>query len=291
MNGLLALNKPAGPTSHDIVARVRRSLGLRKVGHSGTLDPPATGLLLVAVGRATRLIRFLPHSPKEYRGRMRLGATSDTDDAAGTILMRREATPPTAAEVVRAADDVRRRGRQRPPRVSARKVGGKRLHALARAGVDVDAPETEVEVSRLDLVPTDDPWTWEFRATVSAGTYIRSLARDLGEALGCGGLLETLERTRIGPIELGSALAAPAHPPTEEDRDRLLAGLVPPEALPLAVGTCHVEDDDLARRFCSGGAIPGPRDPEGPLRVVHPRRGLLGVGEGRSGLVHPRVVL
>ena len=188
-DGLLLIDKSSGPTSHDVVQSVRRLTGQRRVGHAGTLDPLATGLLPVLLGRATRLARFLPHSPKHYEGLLRLGLTTVTDDITGEELTCHAGTLPDPASVAAAAERLQGSHPQIPPAVSARKVGGKRLYRLARQGIRVEAAPRQVDVNRFEIAPVkDDPAQYEFSAEVSGGTYVRALIRDLGAALGCGGV-------------------------------------------------------------------------------------------------------
>jgi tRNA pseudouridine55 synthase len=205
-DGVLLISKPAGLTSHDVVERVRRSALAtgRKVGHAGTLDPFATGLLLVLVGRATRVQRFFVALPKTYRTQARLGVASDTGDPTGTLT-------PTGGSADR--DDLERalvslRGdiRQRVPMTSAVKVGGERLYRKARRGERFETPERDVRIDRLDLVAFDAAaQTATLEIECSSGTYVRQLVTDLGELCGAGAHCETLERTAIGPFGLADA--------------------------------------------------------------------------------------
>lgn len=284
-DGWLRVDKPAGPTSHDAVARVRRALGIRRVGHTGTLDPPASGLLLVLIGRATRLARFAPSSPKGYRGRLRLGIETTTDDLTGDATRRHRGPLPAADDVLAAAAELVGDLRQVPPAVSAVKIGGRRLYRSARAGEPVEAPPRPVRVMRWDLTPGEDPSDWEFRADVSAGTYVRALARDLGRALGCGGALASLRRTAIGPIDVGGAwdpfAAGPAPRPE------------PVDSLPLAIPDVRVETGEV-ERFACGLAVPLSRGgpPEGGSAAARDPAGrLLGVGTIEEDRLRPRVVL
>ena len=205
-SGLLVVDKPAGPTSHDVVLWVRRALGAPGAGHLGTLDPPATGLLLVAVGAATRCVPLLRAGAKTYEVTIRFGVTTDTDDLAGGVIATAEVTC-GEAEIRAAAADVARRPWQTPPRVSAVHVGGERMHRLARAGADFESPSRPVSVHA---------WEWlEFavadaraRIACSAGTYVRSLARDLGASLGCGAAVASLRRLRSEPHGLDHSVNA-----------------------------------------------------------------------------------
>jgi tRNA pseudouridine55 synthase len=287
----LLVDKPSGPTSHDIVARVRRACGVRRVGHAGTLDPLATGLLPLVVGRATRLVRFLPDSPKTYRGRLRLGRTTTTDDETGDVLSEHEGDPPAAERVLAAARACEGRQAQLPPAFSARRVAGRRLYELARKGVTATPSPADVEIHRFELRPTDHPALYDFIAEVSAGTYIRALARDLGQALACGGVLTSLVRTRIGPLRLADA---PTWPDPGPDRPWLLDALIPLDRMPLTPPPLDLADPDDARRFALGAAVrPGGDRAAGSglVRVLHPDGTLLGIGERRDGVLQPRVVL
>ena len=201
---------PKGPTSHDVVDIVRRAVGTDRVGHLGTLDPFAAGLLVIVVGRATRLAPFAAGWAKAYDGVMRLGATTATDDATGATV----ATSETWRGVDRARVDAalaafRGAYDQRPPAYSAVKVAGERAYRRARRGASVVLRPRRVEVTELELESFAPPDVG-FRATVSGGTYLRSLARDIGEALGCGAHLATLRRTRVGPFRLAEAVAPDA---------------------------------------------------------------------------------
>ncbi len=205
MDGVLVVDKPAGPTSHDVVDRVRRALGTRRVGHTGTLDPFATGVLPVCVGRATRLARFLGGGEKEYRAAVRLGFATTTDDATGAPVgearsgvVDAERLRAALASLVGTLDQV-------PPAFSARHAGGRRLYELARRGEAVPRVAARVTVHALDLVRHEGE-TLEVVVRCSAGTYVRALARDLGERLGTGGHLAALRRTRSGEFDLSLAV-------------------------------------------------------------------------------------
>lgn len=281
--GLLLVDKPPGPTSHDVVAEVRRLLATPRVGHAGTLDPAASGLLPLALGRATRLLRFLPASPKAYEGEIRLGTTTDTDDLEGEETSRHAGPLPSPEEVARRAHSLVGRSLQRPPAYSARKVAGKRLYSLARRGVTVEAPSTPIEVFRFDLRATDDPGVYRFEAEVSSGTYVRALARDLGEGLGCGGALASLRRTAIGPMRVESAIAVPAPPET------LRAALLPLAAMPIPHPALALDAEE-SRRFRAGAPVPR-GEGSGPVRVLDPEGALAGIGAIEDGSLRPVVVL
>jgi tRNA pseudouridine55 synthase len=198
--GLVVVDKEAGWTSHDVVARCRRIYGQRRVGHAGTLDPDATGVLLVGLGRATRLLRFLNPLPKTYRAEIVLGVATSTLDASGEVSGRWDMTSVTLDEARQAATALTGRIEQVPPMVSAVKVGGRRLHELARQGLEVDRAARTVEVYRFDLEPGPEAGVLRAKVECSSGTYVRVLAADLGASLGGGAHLRNLRRTAIGPF-------------------------------------------------------------------------------------------
>src|SRR6476659_6449748 len=200
-DGLVVVDKPAGCTSHDVVAKLRKAYGQRKVGHAGTLDPDATGVLLVGLGRATRLLRYLSESGKAYEGRIVFGIATSTLDAAGEVLDQRP-MPITRDDVEHALPRFLGDIEQLPPMVSAVKVGGRRLHELARAGQEVERAPRPVTVRRFDVEPTDDPLVYRIEVDCSTGTYVRTLAADLGRALGGGAHLRGLRRTAVGSFNV-----------------------------------------------------------------------------------------
>ena len=210
--GFVVIDKPAGLTSHDCVSRMRRSYGLRRVGHGGTLDPAVTGVLPIALGPATRLLPYLP-GEKTYRGVIQLGTRSSSDDLQGEILETLPWPELTHQACLEALAPFQGTIQQHPPQVSAVHVDGERAHARARRGESMDLPARTITIERLDLLDWD-PRSGRLRIEVhcTAGTYIRALARDLGENLGCGGCLATLTRTQA----LGFHLAQ-AHPLPESD--------------------------------------------------------------------------
>ncbi len=273
--------KPAGPTSHDVVAAVRRALGGARAGHLGTLDPFADGVLVVVVGRATRLAQFAAAWSKTYEGVLRLGVTTDTDDRTGTPVVTSDAWRDVTAEAVAAAL-ARFRGTfaQRPPAFSAVKVGGERAYRRARRGEAVAPAARTVTVFALELTEFAPPDV-RFRATVSGGTYLRSLARDVGEALGCGAHLAALTRTAVGPFTLADAVAPEAVTP---------AHLRPAHAL---VGDLERRDLDDQERgaVVHGRAIAGRgMGEEGRVALYHDG-GLVAVADQVGGLLKPRVVV
>lgn len=280
ISGVVLVAKPAGPTSHDVVDIVRRALGERRVGHLGTLDPFAQGLLVVVVGRATRLAPYAGGWEKRYTGVMRLGTTTDTDDGTGTVTGTSDGWRALDAGAVSAAFG-RFAGRyeQTPPAYSAVKVDGERAYRRARRG-EAPAPKPRpVDVAELGL----DQWAppdARFHATVSAGTYLRSLARDVGAALGCGGHLVALERTAVGPFALGDAVAPEA-----------VTAAVVRDAATL-VGDLARRDLAVTERDAVAHGRPIPAGEPGAGRVALFADGaLLAVAEREGDALKPRVVL
>ncbi len=213
--GILLVDKPQGITSHDVVSRARKLLGTRKVGHAGTLDPMATGLLILGVNAATRLLTFIVGLDKQYTATVRLGAASSTDDAEGELSPSADAAAlarVTDKAIAAGANQLTGHIRQRPSSVSAIKVDGKRAYALVREGATVELPDRPVTVSSFEILEirrgdgmNGDGIDVDVRVECSSGTYIRALARDLGEGLGVGGHLTALRRTRIGPFDVAAS--------------------------------------------------------------------------------------
>jgi tRNA pseudouridine55 synthase len=213
--GFIVVDKQAGWTSHDVVARCRRLLGTRKVGHAGTLDPDATGVLIVGVGRGTRLLRFATALPKTYVGEIALGVTTSTLDASGEVTGHFDMGGVTLTEVREAARSLTGRIEQIPPMVSAVKVGGRRLHELAREGIEVARAPRSVEVFRFEVFETGDSDCYSVLVECSSGTYVRVLAADLGARLGGGAHLRVLRRVSIGSFGDVEALALEAVAPEQ----------------------------------------------------------------------------
>ena len=206
VHGLLVVDKPAGVTSHDVVNQARRVVGERRIGHAGTLDPGATGVLLLGVGSVTRLLRFLTELGKSYAAEVVFGTETSTLDAAGevTAVHDMSALDPAVVRSV-AAEHLTGPIMQVPPMVSALKVGGRRLHELAREGIEVEREARPVTVHALSVEPTDDPLVYRIEVSCSSGTYVRTLAADLGHLLGGGAHLRALRRTAVGSFGLGEA--------------------------------------------------------------------------------------
>ena len=201
LDGIVLVDKPQGPTSHDVVAKARRIFGTRKIGHAGTLDPMATGMLVLGVGKATRLLGYLTATDKEYSATIRLGQATNTDDAQGEITSSTDTSNITDEDILNAVRDFRGPISQKPSSVSAIKVNGKRAYALVRGGQEVDLPAREVMIHDFEIISithNQETIDVQVRVVCSAGTYIRALARDLGIKLSVGGHLTELRRTRSG---------------------------------------------------------------------------------------------
>ncbi|MFN0026537.1 MAG: tRNA pseudouridine(55) synthase TruB [Acidimicrobiales bacterium] len=199
------VDKEPGWTSHDVVAKARGLLGTRKIGHAGTLDPDATGVLLLGVGKATRLLRFLSELPKAYVGELVLGSTTTTLDSAGTVTARFEMDQVTLSDVQRVSADFVGDILQVPPMVSAIKVDGRRLHELAREGIEIEREARPVRIDRIDVESTGTPGVFRLSVGCGSGTYIRSLCADIGSALGGGAHMQNLRRTGIGSFTVAEA--------------------------------------------------------------------------------------
>jgi len=300
MHGALIVDKPAGPSSHDVVARVRRATGIRRVGHTGTLDPMATGVLVLLLGRATRLARFLAAGEKAYDATVRLGVATDTYDAAG-----REVPPATApipaAAVDRATVEAALAGfrgvvRQSPPPYSAKHIGGVRAYELARRRTPVVPPPVVVTVHALDVAWLEGDHLG-LRVVSSGGFYVRSLAHDLGVRLGCGAHLEALRRTGTGGFGLAEAVPLAT---VEAESVSALERLVPmADLLPNLPGVVLTERG--AQRAAHGNAVGfaevagktgGPAGGSGPVRLLDGSGALVAIAERDDRLaLHPVVVL
>lgn len=205
-DGIILVDKISGPTSHEVVGMARKAFGVRRVGHCGTLDPFATGLLILLVGRATRLSRFLLDLPKRYTGTILLGTVTDTDDITGTVLSAHEVDVADSS-VREAMNGLKGRYLQTPPDYSAKKIGGVPAYRRVRRGEEVRLAPAEIEVSEFEMLERNGQEI-QFIAGTGSGAYIRALARDVGERLGCGACLKELRRTRIGDFDVGEAVAA-----------------------------------------------------------------------------------
>jgi len=273
--GLLLVDKPSGMTSHDAVDVVRRSLGTRKVGHAGTLDPMATGLLVLGVGRATRLLRYLGDLPKTYAATGRLGEETDTLDADGEIV-RTAPVDVSLAEVERACASLVGESMQTPPAYSAVKVGGRRLYEAARKGEVLEAPARPIRVDAFDVTAFDGR-DLEVLITCSGGTYVRVLVGDVGRSLGCGAHLVRLRRTTIGSFRVEDG-----HPPGEGTLEPVERAV---EHLP------SVRLDPEEARAAAHGRPLGPSGIVGPYAVFDPGDELVGIYRDQGAMGRPEVVL
>ena len=253
-DGILNLDKPHGPTSHDVVARVRALTGVRRVGHAGTLDPLATGVLLVCIGRATRVSEYLMAGQKTYRARVRLGITTDTYDAEGQITAEAPVEV-TCAQVEAALTRFRGKITQVPPMYSAVKHEGTPLHRLARRGIEVKRESRQVDISRLELTDWEPPQC-TLEIVCSPGTYVRALAHDLGQALGCGACLVGLVRLASGDFRLEEAVALEEF--TQAAGEDRWPDLLHPMDAALTRFPALRLDAHSARRLCSGQAVAVP---------------------------------
>lgn len=295
LEGILVVDKPVGPTSHDVVALVRRLSGVRRVGHGGTLDPFARGVLPLFIGRATRVAEYHADDPKEYRATIVFGARSTTDDLEGELTAG-EGPPPDRPAVEEALADFRGPIRQRPPAFSAVKVAGRRAYRAARAGEAVGIPERAVTIERLELVGWDaaDPGhpAAELEIACSAGTYVRSLARDLGERLGSGAYLATLVRSASGPFRITDAADL------DRVRRHAAAGDLGAVLLPIEHGLerfprVALSAEDV-RAVARGQIVPaaGPlaNGTEGRVRLTDREGSLVAIARVVGGRLHPEKV-
>ena len=298
-DGLLLVDKHAGCTSHDIVASARKILRQKKIGHCGTLDPAATGLLLLTVGRATRLTRFLIRAPKVYLGAARLGIVTDTYDTTGETVAENKVEGVSVDKIRSTMSTFVGSYLQAPPAYSAKKVGGVKLYEMARRGEEV--PEIRKEVTVYDFHMTED-WAdgkdVEFQLGCSSGTYARSLAHELGEALGCGAALSALRRTKIGAFTIDDAVTLEALREAK-DAGGPIAAWIPFDEIPLPFG--EITTDVQQERRIQHGQTVMARNIDGDegdwVKIMNEQRRLIAVGavverigNGNMGVIQPKVV-
>ncbi len=282
MDGLLVIDKPVGPTSHDVVYKAKRLLRA-KVGHTGTLDPLASGVLPLLVGHATRLARFFKNEGKEYVAEIELGTCTDTCDREGRVISQAPVPELSKEQLVEVLSSFRGQIRQQPPLYSAIKIQGRKLYELARRQVEVTPPERTVEIRALDLLEWDEG-KMRLRVECSAGTYIRSLARDIGQKIGCGAFLTALDRTRFGPFHRSSAT------PLSEIADTWQDHLIPLESLLPDLPRLDL-DEPVATRVRHGNAItPGSTISTPHCRLFHAGH-LIAIGRPAGDVVQPDIVL
>jgi len=286
MTGILIVNKPAQWTSHDVVAKVRGLLREKRIGHLGTLDPLATGVLPLAVGSATRLIEFASY-PKEYVATCLLGRSTDSFDITGKVLAEKSlgdlSTDRARGEVLK----LRAITEQVPPMVSAVKSGGKKLYELARKGIEVERKARPIQIGKVEVLKVELPRV-TFRVACSAGTYVRALCQTLGETLGVGGCMESLERTQVGPFGLGEALTLEDVKKKAEAGD--LSGMLLPAArLVEQLPEVQLPEKDI-RDICQGKKMRYSATAAGMVRVLNPQGQLCAIAEVSEGRLSPRKV-
>jgi tRNA pseudouridine55 synthase len=289
-SGLVVVDKPPGLTSHDVVARIRRLAGTRRVGHAGTLDPLATGVLVVGVERATRLLTYLVGADKEYLATIRLGVVTLTDDAQGAVLSRVDASCLDPLSIGTGVAGLRGQILQVPSAVSAVKVDGRRAYARVRSGEAVELPARPVTVTAFDVLAVREASDEgvavvdvDVRVVCSSGTYVRALARDLGAALDVGGSLTALRRTRVGPYGI-------EHARTLEELAEDFNVVPVAQAARLAFPARELSDDE-ARRLAHGVRLPAVGLGPAPAAAFAPDGALVAVVTEEDGLARPLVVL
>lgn len=278
-NGILIIDKPAGWTSHDVVAKLRGILHEKRIGHAGTLDPMATGVLPVFVGRATRAVEFAAEREKEYIAGLRLGVVTDTQDVTGNTL----ATHPvdlTRAQVEQALAPFRGEIQQIPPMYSAIKRGGKKLYELARRGEEVERQPRPITIYELELLDQVSPAQYTLQVLCSKGTYVRTLCHDLGQALGCGGTLCSLRRTKSAGFTLAQAVTLEQVQAAEDPTSLLL----PVDAY-FSGYPDLVADPEQEKRIRNGAALPMPGLPDGRYRVYGQDGTFLALSQGENGVL------
>lgn len=284
MNGVLPIDKPEGPTSHDVVADARRALGLRRIGHTGTLDPFASGLLLLCLGPSTRLAEYLTGLPKRYEAVARLGVRTDTLDATGEVVKTDDGWAALSVDEIRGAFEAERGTRlQVPPAFSAKRIGGRRAYDLARAGEAVLPDPVEVTIRALDVTAVEGDAV-RFHMECSSGTYVRAVARDAGERLGVGAHLTGLRRTAIGSFDVEDAISL-------EDLSEPAAvqrALLPPLAALRHLPVVEIGVPEAAR-VRNGQAVAAPVDRAGIVALASGSE-LVAIGEAGGGMLRPRKV-
>jgi len=286
LEGIVLVDKPAGPTSHDVVAKMRKLFNTRKVGHAGTLDPMATGMLVIGIGRATRLLGYFTAHDKEYLGTIRLGISTTTDDAQGELVTQLSASHVTESEILETVRDFRGPILQQPSAVSAIKIDGKRAYTRVRDGEAISIPPRSVMINDLEIVsiiriPELEVIDVKVRVVCSAGTYIRALARDIGAQLEVGGHLTELRRTRSGVFNSMTSLEALQENPEIID----LANAV-------KIGFPHIMlSEEQASKAVNGVRLTAPTDLAlGHVGLISPDGRAIGLFENSDSLLHPLVV-
>lgn len=280
-NGIIIIDKPDGWTSMDVCAKLRGMFHEKRVGHAGTLDPMATGILPVFIGRATRAVEFTEEYDKEYVAGLRLGVVTNTQDTTGEILEQRPVTV-SRAQVEEALGAFRGEIRQIPPMYSAIKIGGKKLYELARKGKEVERPPRQITIHELELLGETEHGDYLLRVVCSKGTYVRTLCHDLGQALGCGGTMSSLRRTRVGPFREGISLEAVQAAADEGRGEALLVSVEGCFARYPLLTASQVEEN----RFIRNGTAYPCDAPEGLYRVRGEGGNFLMLGQVQEGTMH-----
>jgi tRNA pseudouridine55 synthase len=284
-DGVLVIDKPSGPTSSDVVLRVKRLLHLARIGHTGTLDPLATGVLPLCLGRATRLSSYLTDQDKAYRADIRLGVRTETGDAEGAVLSERPVPPLDAAALEAALQSLRGAQLQTPPMYSAVKVGGRKLYELARQGKEVDRTPRPIEVQELVIEEMRLP-DLTLRVSCSKGTYVRVLAEDLGERLGCGAHLTGLRRLRSGAFDLSSSVRLQdlVEDSAEARATRVARALIPMARAVGQMGRIILEAEE-ASTLLSSGRLPSRelKAEPGPVALLDSEGDLIALAQSEVG--------
>jgi tRNA pseudouridine55 synthase len=286
IEGIVLVDKPAGPTSHDVVAKMRKLFNTRKVGHAGTLDPMATGMLVIGIGRATRLLGYFTAHDKEYLGTIRLGISTTTDDAQGELVTRVSAGHITESEIIETVRDFRGPIMQQPSAVSAIKIDGERAYTRVRNGEEISIPPRSVMIHDLEIVGIErlsnlDVIDLKVRVVCSAGTYIRALARDIGKQLEVGGHLTQLRRTRSGVFDSMKSLESLQGNPEIMDL-----------ATAVKTGFQHIVlSEEQARKAVNGVRLSAPDElATGHVGLIGPDGSAIGLFENSDSVLHPLVV-
>ena len=286
IEGIVLVDKPAGPTSHDVVAKMRKLFNTRKVGHAGTLDPMATGMLVIGIGRATRLLGYFTAHDKEYFGTIRLGISTTTDDAQGELVSKVSASHITESEIIETVRDFRGPIMQQPSAVSAIKIDGERAYTRVRNGEEISIPPRSVMINELEIVSIDrlpelDVIDVKVRVLCSAGTYIRALARDIGKQLEVGGHLTELRRTRSGVFDSMTSLEMLQEKPEIMDL-----------ATAVKIGFQHIVlTEEQASKAVNGVRLSAPADlASGHVGLISPDGTAIGLFDNSDSVLHPLVV-
>ena len=280
MNGILLVDKEQDWTSNDVVIKLKGILHERRIGHSGTLDPMATGLLVVFVGRATRAVEFAEHDRKRYLACLRLGITTDTQDITGSILERKQVCV-TEAELVSALARFRGEQQQIPPMYSAIRVGGKRLYEIARKGGEIQRAPRPITIHELRLLGKEGD-DWLLDVSCSKGTYIRTLCHDIGQSLGCGACMSALRRTEAGSFSVDDALRI-SDVQRLRDEGKIESSLLPVDSLFSREMSCTATESETRRIYC-GSDYPTAHE-DGVYRVYDPDGRFLMLGRAEAGIM------